>query len=137
MKKEFTFKEAGEIFKQVYAVESKFQTLIDAEIKADKLSRDFDERFKELNYTFMGATQADHDLFDQKCKARDAEEKASKAAYKTVVKFAEMVGIGQNYDDIIAEEVKAYIKNKFYYNGMRVVRNVKYLAKRAAERIEY
>lgn len=136
MKSEFTFKQVSEIFAQVYKIEAKSAAYEKAEIEHDNLSNHFDSEFAKLGYSFAGASPEVHELFEAKCKAMETEEKARKALRSAVKIFAGLVGIGENYDDIIADEIKAYIKND-YYHRERVVRNVKYMAKRAAERINY
>lgn len=137
MKSEFTFQQVGEIFKQVYKIEAKAQAYEKAEIEHDSLSNHFDAEFAKLGYSFRGASQEIHDLFDAKCKAEETEQKARKALNAAVKVFAGMVGIGEGYDDIIADEIKYYIKRDYAYSRERVVRSVKYMAKRAAERINY
>jgi len=136
MKSQFTFAQVGKIFQSVERIDTKFEKLESAKKLHDELSRKFDAEFEKLGYTFAGASQEVHDLFAAKCNAMDAEERAENSCWAEVKKFAKMVGIGEGCDDIIADEIKAYCKNK-YYCGARVVRNVKYMAKRAAERIKY
>lgn len=136
MKTQFTFAEVGKIFQSIARIEEKFQKREKAEELHDELSRKFDAEFEKLGYTFDGASQEVHDLFAAKCNAMDAEERAENSCWAEVKKFAKMVGIGEGCDDIVADEIKTYCKNK-YYCRERVVRNVKYIAKRAAERIEY
>lgn len=137
MKTQFTFAEVGKIFQSIARIEEKFQKLEKAEKLHEEISEKFDAEFKKLGYTFAGASQEVYDLFDAKCNAMDAEERAEKNCLAEVKKFVEMIGIGEGYDDIVADEIKGYCKNIFYYSKERVVRDVKYMAKRAAERIEY
>lgn len=137
MKTQFSFADVTKIFNAVARIETKSNKLEIAKASHDKLSAEFDAEFSKLGYTFDGASQEVHDMFEAKCKAMDGEEKAEKSLWAEVKKFAKMVGIGEGYDDIVAEELKSYMRNRYYCSGARMVRNVKYMAKRAAERIDY
>ena len=135
MKAQFTFEECGKIFQAVARIEAKFETLEKAKKEHNDLSLEFDTIFAELNYSFSGASDYVHELFERKCTAMDAEEKAEKAARKAVKDFGKMIGLGMYYDDLVEYEVKRYIDKG--YNELRMVKDVKYLAKEAARRIEY
>ena len=137
MKNQFTFNEVGKIFKVVYEIEERGNAYKAAREEYETIGAKFDARFAELNYSFRNSTKEDRALFEIKCDAMDNMDKKEKAFNRAVKKFSYMVGIGENYDDIVAEELKGYCRNVSYYKIERIIRDVKYMAKRAAERIEY
>lgn len=132
MKLEYNFKEMAEIFAAVSNVENKFNILDEVSAKYDDLSNTFDAEFERLGYTFMGASQDVHDLFDAKCSAGTAVERADKAAFNAVKKFIKVAGVGENYIECDERELIDWVNHKYYYSAARIISDIKYIAKRAA-----
>lgn len=136
MKYNFTFTEASKIFAQVTKIENAVSEYNKAAAEYDDLSNTFDAEFAKYNYTFFNAPKELQDLFDKKCAAFDANEKAERKAYKTIKEFAVMIGVGENYCDCWEDDIKKYLKNRYYWEAPKMVYKVKALAMDAARKID-
>ena len=136
MKYEYNFNEMAEIFAAVANIEDKFNALQEAESKYDDLSNTFDAEFAALGYTFTGASQEVHDLFDAKCAALDDRDKAERAVFKAVKKFISVAGVGENYIDCDERDLIDFVSKKYHYSAERIVADAKYIAKRAVSYIK-
>lgn len=135
MKYEFSFTEASKIFAQVSKIENAVseQTKLSAEY--DSISNTFDAEFAKYNYTFFNAPKELQELFEEKTAIYDANEKAERKAYKAIKEFAELVGVGENYCDCWEDDIKKYLKNRYYWEAPKMVYKCKSLAKDVARKI--
>jgi hypothetical protein len=135
MKTNFTFDELSKIF----ALVAKMDVLVKEQVYAvsayDKMDAEFDKLFEKYGYTFYGASQELHTVFEEKCKLMDDRDKTARRTFKAVKDFAALVEIGGGLRDFLEDEIKDYIAAKRYWNAEKVVRHCRSLAVIIANRV--
>lgn len=135
MKYEFTFAEASKIFAQVVKIENAVSEQEKAAAEYDSISNTFGAEFARYNYTFFNAPKELQDLFAEKNNAYEANKSAERKAYKAIKEFAELIGCGENYCDCWEDDIKKYLKNRYYWEAPKMVYKAKSLAKDVARKI--
>lgn len=135
MKTNFTFDELSKIF----ALVAKMDVLVKEQVYAasayEKNDAEFDKQFEKYGYTFFGAPQELHTMFDEHCKLMDERDKAERRTFRVIKDFAALVEIGGGLRDFLEDEIKDYIAGKRYWNAERVVRHCRSLAVIIANRV--
>lgn len=100
MNYETSFAEVAEIFKAVAKVQDAVKNYNEADELYQDKDKAFDAEFEKYGYTFHGAPQELHTMFDEKCALLDKRDKAE-AAYKRAAKKAvELLGLDEReYND--------------------------------------
>lgn len=135
MKISFTFAELAVIFGQVEKVEVAIKQFKEATEKYNKADAVFEDAFAKHNYTFWGAPESLHTMFDEKSNLMAVRDKAERKAYKTIKDFGQLIGIGEGYVDICEEYVKQYISEKYFWRATEMVERVKHLALDASRKV--
>lgn len=135
MKYEFNFTEASKIFAQVAKIENAVSEYNKIAAEEDSIANTFDAEFAKYGYTFFNAPKELQELFEQKTSAFDVREKAERKAYKTIKEFAELIGVGENYCDCWEDDIKKYLKNRYYWEAPKMVYKCKVLAMDVARKI--
>lgn len=123
MKYETSFAEVAEIFKAV----AKVQDAVKNYKEAEELYRDkdmaFDAEFAKYGYTFYGAPQELHTMFDEKLALMDKRDKAEAAYNRAAKKAIELLGLDERdyNDERILKDFKAgaYWGDAFVYGISR------------------
>ena len=136
MKTEFTFAEVAKIFAQVEKVENAANWAAETSDKFTCIDAKFDGEFEKYNYTFFGAPDSLHDLFEQKTSAMDAMKKAERKAFKAIKDFAEIIGINENPGDYAEVKINYFLHNRCYWEIADMVYAVKSLAMDATRKID-
>ncbi len=135
MKTQFTFGEVAKIFAQVEKVEESAKQFATLTEKYNTIDALFDNEFAKYNYTFFRAPKELHTMFEDKCEAMKERDKAERKAYRAIVTFGELIGIGCGYTDITEDRVEKYINGSYKWEAPNMVSRVKHLALTAAKRI--
>ena len=136
MKSKFTCGEMAKVFAQVDKVESAVKVFVEITDRYNKIDAAFDDEFSKYGYTFFNAPEELHTMFDEKCAAMDERDKAERRAYKTIKDFGMLIGIGENYVDIVEERVKRFIDMKYYWQAGEMIERVKCIALEAARKVK-
>lgn len=137
MKQVFTFAELASIFSQVEKVKDSVNHFATIAEEYDKLDAAFEDEFAKYDYSFFLAPQELHDKFEKKSAAMKERDLAGRKAFNAIRKFGELIGIGENYVDIVEERVMRFIQGKYYWQTTDMVEKVKILAITASRQIDY
>lgn len=135
MRTQFTFAEVAKVFAQVGKVENAVEQYNGLNTEYDEINKKFDAEFAKYDYSFHNAPQELYELFDNKCAAIDKLTKAERKVYRVIKEFGALIGIGENYTDIIEDRVIDFINHRWGWLASEMVEKVKYLAKESARRI--
>lgn len=137
MKTNFTFAEAAKIFAQVDKVIAavKEQEAIYAEYS--EIEAAFDDEFEKYNYSFFGAPQELHEMFNKKMAMYDKKRAAERKAYRAIKDFAALVNIDENIFDFYEEDIARYLKHKYYWQATDIVKKVKSIALSVSRKISF
>ena len=136
MKSNFTFEEVSKILATVVKVDSFAKKQMEATKAYDEKDEIFDAEFAKYGYTFFGAPEELHIMFNEKCALMDVMEKAERKAYKVIKEFMALI-MDANRCDWYEEDVIYYIKHKYYFNVEKIAERCKSLAVMAAGKIRY
>ena len=137
MKFDFTFAELSKAFSMISKIDILVKNQKEAEKEYECADRNFDAEFEKFGYTFFGAPQELHDLFDKKIELLNKREKAEKKIYKAIKEFAEILGVGSGSSNWEEETIKNFIRNKYYFDAEKIAKGCKYLAKLATNRLVF
>ena len=135
MKTNFTFDELSKIFAAVAKIEVLLNEQVYAASAYEKNDAEFDKQFEKYGYTFFGAPQELHTMFDEHCKLMDERDKAQRRTFKAIKDFAALVEVGSGCREWFEDTIKDYIASKHYWNAEKVVRYCKSLAVIIANRV--
>lgn len=134
MKHEFTFAEVSKIFAQVVKIEEAVKKQQELEAQYKEKSDAFDAEFEKYDFTFFNAPKELHKMFEIKSEAMKQRDNAEREAYRLIKEFMELTGeSGEWYD----EQIKHYLKGRYYWQAPKLIDYIKCIAKNTAKRVRF
>ena len=134
MKHEFTFAEVSKIFAQVVKIEEAVKKQQELEAQYSDAEVEFDKEFEKCGWTFRNAPKELHEMFEIKSELMKLRDNTGRKAYRLIKEFMELTGeSGEWYD----EQIKHYLKGRYYWQAPKLVDYIKCIAKKTAKKVKF